>query len=154
MSGLMGSDVKIYHNLQFARPSSPPVMMLLAGSLSLVTNRMNEWAALSGGEGGRGCLPGAGGNHGHLVIRARITQSWPRNKHQPQTKLCYALKPMKWLDVHWGMYHSPRVWCFIMSNVFMVIFSIIFKMWLTITMSGHFSFQDTSQTLTWEANGW
>lgn len=126
----------------------------LSLSLSLVTNRMNEWAALSGGEGGRGCLPGAGGNHGHLVIRARITQSWPRNKHQPQTKLCYALKPMKWLDVHWGMYHSPRVWCFIMSNVFMVIFSIIFKMWLTITMSGHFSFQDTSLTLTWEANGW
>ena len=55
MSGLMGSDVKIYHNLQFPRPL-PPVMMLLApaSSLSLVTNRMNEWAAPSGGEERRG----------------------------------------------------------------------------------------------------
>ena len=102
MSGLMGSDVKIYHNLQFPRP--PPlllVMMLLAraGSLSWPTEWMNGqlWVAERGRGGGGGCFPGAGGNHGHLVIRARITQSWPRNKHQPQTKLCYTLKPMKWL---------------------------------------------------------
>ena len=91
LSGLMGSDVKIYHNLQFARPL-PPVMMPQPAALSL---RMNEWAAPSGGEGG-GCLPGAGGNLGHLVIRAGITQSWPRNKHRAQTKLCYTLKP--WLQ--------------------------------------------------------
>ena len=56
LSGLMGSDVKIYHNLQFARPL-PPVMMPQPAALSL---RMNEWAAPSGGEGGGVYLgPGA-----------------------------------------------------------------------------------------------
>ena len=34
LSGLMGSDVKIYHNLQFARPL-PPVMMPQPAALSL-----------------------------------------------------------------------------------------------------------------------
>ena len=55
----MGSDVKIYHNLQFARPLPPVMMPQPAAQLSL-SPRMNEWAAPSGGERGGGVYLGPG----------------------------------------------------------------------------------------------
>ena len=89
--GWWGVMLRLTTTCNFLAP--PLVMMLLASpdpaQLSPVSEP-TEW--MNGQRGvylGRGEARG-GGNHGHLVIRLA---SWPRNKHQPQTKLCNTLKP-------------------------------------------------------------
>lgn len=162
MSGLMGSDVKIYHNLQFPRPPPPLVMMLLAraGSLSWPTEWMNGqlWVA-ERGRGGVYLGPGA----------IMVTWSSELASHNPDPAINISLKQSfvtllnQWNDFsvyRCSLWNLPFTTCLMLQlfNMFMFIVWSSSRSYLKCGWPSQwvvtFHFRTKVWSLTWEANGW